>query len=157
MLQDKYICLCILISLGSRSFYPYLWLMIDWISEENIDVMMEGYDQKEVRWPDLWATLEKIAIAYNPENKYVLLQFLLNLANLMPCEECWDHFRDQVHDNWDKIDWWITRIELLDMVIKMHNNVNTRNWKKTLSFKEGLKNISDRIQSKVSEIGNLPQ
>ena len=130
--------------------------MIDWITEENIDIMMAWYDQREVWWPDIWATLEYVALSYDPGNKYVLLQFLLNLANLMPCEECWDHFRDQVHENRDKIDWWITRIELLDMIIKMHNNVNTWNWKPTLTFKEWLKNISDRIQEKLSIIENLP-
>ena len=118
--------------------------MIDWITEEDIDFMMSWYGEKCVFWPSLRFILELLAISYSTDTHNHFVALLNSLSHTIPCQECADHFKQQLFE----VDIPTTRIEMLKLVIDMHNNVNRWNWKKELTFREALKSISERIESK---------
>ncbi len=116
--------------------------MIDWITEDHIDIMMSWYNEKSVFWPSLRFILELIVIWYDKSMHNHICTLLYALSRTIPCEECAEHFREQLRDN----DVPIERIDILKLLIDMHNNVNRWNWKPELTFREALKSISERIE-----------
>lgn len=130
---------------------------IEWITEEHIDIMMSWYNSKDIFWPEMRSVLEKIIIWYDAnciKQRKSLLIFLDVLWNLIPCDECAEHFQEQISYNPPPD----TRIELLKWLIELHDNVNEWNWKKRLWFKEWLKSISERIEKQLldSELKKKP-
>ena len=118
--------------------------MIDWITEDHIDIMMSWYNEKDVFWPSLRFILELVVIWYDESMHSTLCSFLDSLSWLIPCEECAKHFREQLmNNNIPK-----NRIDILKLLIDMRNNVNRWNWKPELTFRDALKSISERIELK---------
>jgi len=130
---------------------------IEWITEEHIDIMMSWYNSKDIFWPEMRSVLEKIIINYDNnciKQRKSLLIFLDVLWDLIPCDECAEHFQKQIEDNPPPD----TRIELLYWLITLHDNVNEWNWKPKLWWKNWLKSISERIEKQLldSELKNKP-
>lgn len=124
--------------------YNLYIIMIDWITEDHIDIMMSWYNEKDVFWPSLRFILELVVIWYDESMHSTLCSFLDSLSWLIPCEECAKHFREQLmNNNIPK-----NRIDILKLLIDMHNNVNRWNWKPELTFRDALKSISERIELK---------
>ena len=119
------------------------------ITEEDIDIMMDWYSSKDVFWPELWSVLEKFIIWIDNNCKFQLDQLnrvIYALPNLIPCEECADHFQEQLSNNPPPS----TRLELLKRLIELHDNVNEWNWKERLWFERWLESISNRISNKLT-------
>lgn len=133
----------------TKKWWMIYYLMLDsmeWehITEEDIDNMMEGYEDPDKRWPHVRATLEYCIIKYdnNCANSHKQICDLISaLIFLLPCDDCSSHFQVYV-DNYPVPK---TRKELLEWIIRAHDNVNFHNWKETLGSVEWLKNISNRI------------
>jgi hypothetical protein len=130
---------------------------IEWITEDHIDIMMSWYNSKDLFWPEMWSVLEKIIINYDNnciQQRKSLLIFLDVLWDLIPCDECAEHFKKQISYNPPPD----TRIELLQWIIGLHDNINELNGKNRLWFRDWLKSISERIEKQLldSELKNKP-
>ena len=122
---------------------------IEWITEEHIDIMMSWYNSKDVFWPEMRSVLEKIIINYDPnciKQRHSLYKLILSLLDLIPCDECAEHFAQQLDNNYPPLD---SRLKMLEWIITLHDNVNEWNWKPRLWFKDWLKSISERIEKQL--------
>lgn len=131
---------------------------IEWITEEHIDIMMSWYNSKNIFWPEMRSVLEKIIINYDPscqKQKRALNCMLDDIIDLIPCDECSEHYEKQVEEKKPPIH---SRLEMLEWLIDLHDNVNEWNWKSRLWWKQWLKSISERIEKQLldSELKKKP-
>jgi hypothetical protein len=99
----------------------------------------------DVWGPHGWKFIHYITLGYpnNPteKDKNNYYNFFMNLANVIPCGVCANHFKENLQitpldDNALK-----DKESLMIWGITMHNHVNARNGKKIYSIKEAIKAI----------------
>lgn len=93
--------------------------------------------------PHCWKFLHFLTLSYpdNPSNedKIKIKNFVLSLKDVLPCETCRHHF----HKNLDRFPVTETvlssRYNLVNWLLNVHNEVNSRNNKKQYSYDDLLK------------------
>ena len=87
--------------------------------------------------PSGWLFLHSVTFQYpdNPsdEDKYNYKVFFESLKNTIPCPKCKEHYSINIQENPIQLD---SRNDLINWLIKIHNEVNEKNKKKIYSRKE---------------------
>ncbi len=99
----------------------------------------------EIWGPHGWKFIHYITLGYpsNPTNKdkEEYYDFFMNLANVIPCSICENHFKEHLKITPLDDDALSSRENLMAWGITMHNHVNARNSKKIYSVKDALRAI----------------
>lgn len=112
---------------------------------------------KPEKWgPHAWIFLHTITFNYpikpTEEDKYNMKQFINSLGNVLPCEKCREHFRDnlvkypltdEILNNKNKLIYWM---------IDIHNSVNRMNGKKEIDYDTAVKKITGYYESNYNSI-----
>lgn len=98
--------------------------------------------------PHFWNVLNSIALTY-PENPDVqeqqhVINFITNLQHILPCEKCREHFKENLK-KFPLTEAATSGENLTKWVIDVHNSVNQSNGKRTLSYKEGLRQMKKHL------------
>lgn len=95
--------------------------------------------------PHGWKFIHYITLGYpaHPSNKDKenYYDFFMNLANVIPCSICEDHFKEHLKITPLDNEALSSRENLMAWGIAMHNHVNARNSKKIYSVKDALRAI----------------
>lgn len=86
-----------------------------------------------------WQLIHCVALTYpqNPteQDRENYLGFLKMLGEVLPCEICAEHFRQNMDAMPPRMD---NRTEFFEWTVDIHNLVNQKNGKRTISYKEAL-------------------
>lgn len=104
------------------------------------------YIMRPTIWgPPAWTLLHSITLEYpdcpTKENKTDMINFINALGQVLPCNQCKNHFKDnlKMHPLTNTI--LSSKTELAKWMIDMHNDVNKINDKEVLSYEDALKQI----------------
>lgn len=76
--------------------------------------------------PMLWGFLHSIAYSYCPETeKKIYYDFFMNLGNILPCEDCKEHYKENLEVN-ELIKGLETNESFFRFVYDLHNKVNKK-------------------------------
>jgi len=113
----------------------------------------------EVWGPHAWIFLHSITFNYpdNPteDEKKHYKNFFENLKFILPCDLCKEHYKINIKKKklTDKV--LSSRKNLIEWLIDIHNEVNKRNKKKKLKYKEVVKKYLDFYEGKNNDNNNL--
>lgn len=89
--------------------------------------------------PSLWQSMEHIALHYpvdpSIEEKEWYLNFFNSLVWTIPCDECAEHYLENIKKNPPKMN---NRFELVSWLIQIHNEVNIKNDKPRFTLNDFL-------------------
>ena len=105
----------------------------------------------DVWGPHGWKFIHFITLGYNPKNKNNYKNFFKNMANMLPCSICSNHYREhlKIYPLNDHV--LSSRQNFINWGINMHNAVNKDHNKKIYGYDDGLQEIiknSDTIYVK---------
>ncbi len=117
----------------------------------------------EIWGPHGWKFIHYITLGYpsNPttKDKQQYFDFFMNLANVIPCSVCENHFKEHLNITPLDDDALSSRENLMAWGITMHNHVNARNNKKIYSVRDALRAIIENddkcIIKKNEELKNV--
>ena len=96
-----------------------------------------------------WKFIHYVALTYPPKpteaDKKKYLNFFLSLQDVLPCEICAMHFRENMKEHPIRLD---NNRELFNWTVDVHNVVNKQNGKKVLTYDEAF----DELFKKENEI-----
>ena len=100
-----------------------------------------------------WHFIHTIALTYPSEptetDKQNYLQFLKSLENVLPCNFCAEHFKENMIKIPPRLD---NTMEFFNWSVDMHNEVNIMNNKPTLTYEEAYNELINTFSKKL--IGN---
>lgn len=91
---------------------------------------------KEVWGPILWKTLNWLAVNYTDGTLFRDFVNAMYFGNLIPCQECRDHFGDIISDN--PISGVVSQKTACQWVNRVHNRVNSLIGKRTYPYAQGI-------------------
>jgi hypothetical protein len=105
--------------------------------------------------PHGWKFIHMVALGYpsspTDEEKKNYKKFFLNIANILPCIICSNHYKENLikHPITEKV--LENKTNLLHWTIDMHNEVNAMNNSKIYTYEEALKLIRNNYQDETNE------
>ena len=103
-----------------------------------------GYNPK-IWGNEGWHFIHMTALNYpeNPtqEDKKNYMQFLQSLRHTLPCEGCMQNWGEKLDKHPPNLN---SRKEFFEWTVDMHNEVNSTNGKRQLSYDEALKKINQK-------------
>ena len=97
-----------------------------------------------------WHFIHTITLTYpfNPteNDKENYLQFLKSLENVLPCNICAEHFKQNMIKIPPRLD---STIEFFNWSVDMHNEVNIMNNKPTLTYEEAYNELINTFNKKL--------
>ena len=91
---------------------------------DELDNLHLKISDPEVFWPYLRDAINIIMLGMNDTNKKKQWAFLQALSDVLPCWECSKHFKEFLKFN--PVDTQ-SRLRYAQFILKLHNQVNTRN------------------------------
>jgi hypothetical protein len=115
-------------------------ILLQTSSHQSTDVK-ENFESPEIFGPKMWFTLHNGASHYPVEASDIYAEkmrnFIIALPIMIPCENCKIHAIKFIELRKDKLfEICKKRDTLFDFFVDFHNNVNERQGKKILSYKE---------------------
>ena len=87
--------------------------------------------------PQAWHFLHSLTFNYPSRplvsDKQKMLQFLMSLGDVLPCEKCAAHFREQMQKFPPALD---SKAEFMQWMVDTHNRVNVKNGKRMYTLPE---------------------
>ena len=109
------------------------------MTDENTQV------SKDIWGPSLWSAMHSLAFTYpvacenDCDKRDGMYMFLTSLTKVIPCKECRDHYIDwyNIHvNNGKNSEIFNSRDKLSKEIFNLHNEVDIRTGKQTLTFEE---------------------
>ena len=111
-----------------------------------------GYSP-EIWGKQAWHFIHMVALTYpikpTEEDKNKYYNFFSSLQNVLPCPICASHFKDNMEKNPINLK---NQESLFKWTVDIHNEVNKKNNKKVLSYKEAIEEINNNANYKPKEI-----
>jgi hypothetical protein len=109
--------------------------------------------------PFLWSSLHYIALGYplkpSTIDKLNYSEFFINLHKVIPCITCADHYKEMI-EKYPPSPHTGSLEELFQWTVDIHNKVNTRLEKKTLSVEEAFNIYKQPLSSPNSVVMSSP-
>lgn len=107
-----------------------------------------GSINPEIWGPVFWNTINILAINYpekpNIQDQNNITSFLTNLKNILPCEKCRNHYKENI-EKFPISQALTSRSNFIKWVIDIHNSINKTHGKKVLTYDEGLYEMKKNV------------
>ena len=99
----------------------------------------------------MWFSLHNGASRYPVKASNIVSQhmkgFILGLPYILPCDNCSEHLRAYIHQNYEKLDEICSgRMKLFEFFCKLHNYVNKRYGKPEMSVEDAYKMYTGKVK-----------
>ena len=106
----------------------------------------------EIWGPHAWIFLHSVTFDYpdnpTPDIKKKYKGFFESLQGILPCEKCRNHYKNNLKKQPLTDTILKSRKNLIEWLIDIHNTINKKNGKATLSYKQVIKKYLDYYEGK---------
>lgn len=102
--------------------------------------------------PHAWIFLHYITLGYpdcpDKQSKEAYKNFFINIKDILPCDTCKKHYSENIekYPLTDKI--MDSKERLFKWLVDLHNEVNKKNGKKEMTYKDALERFEDKSNYK---------
>lgn len=119
--------------------------------EDKIEAITDYYSEPENFGPIMWKFLHLFSLmGYINLPPQKMIELLPAIQNLIPCEDCKDHFFDEVANHPYDDDMYMSPQWGARYFVELHNHVNRRLWKPKVSFEEFIDNLYNEVTKNIT-------